>query len=180
MVSDYCSCVVSFNPKISRLNIVSNEPLYQAWVSKCPLLGDKRYDGGGLVNKEFQEDGFYLCSTEITLEHPYYNTELGRKEYNSMKQSKHNSEGDVVVWKDQDTDLIMVRAQIPLPDKFKLFTDREASHKQIDLETAANDLYKLSIYLLTLVNFLHLYLSCSKFQTTLTYSSQVTIGTLTP
>lgn len=46
-----------------------------------------------------------------------------------MKQSKHNSEGDVVVWKDQDTDLIMVRAQIPLPDKFKLFTDREASHK---------------------------------------------------
>jgi len=81
---------------------------------------------------KFQEDGFYLCSTEITLEHPYYNTELGRKEYNSMKQSKHNSKEDVVVWKDENTDLVMVRAQIPLPDKFKLFTERGESNKQID------------------------------------------------
>ena len=79
------------------------------------------------MNKEFQEDGFYLCSTEITLEHPFYNTELGRKEFDSMKQTKHNSKEDVVVWKDKDTDLVMVRAKIPLPDKFKLFTEREAS-----------------------------------------------------
>lgn len=78
---------------------------------------------------KFQEDGFYLCSTEITLEHPFYNTELGRKEYDSMKQSKHNSKEDVLVWKDKETDLVMVRAHIPLPEKFKLFTDREASHK---------------------------------------------------
>ena len=48
-----------------------------------------------------------------------------------MKQTKHNSKDDVFVWKDKDTDLVMVRAQIPLPDKFKLFTDREAK-SQVD------------------------------------------------
>ena len=45
-----------------------------------------------------------------------------------MKQTKH-SQDDVLVWKDQDTDLVMVRAQIPLPDKFKLFTERGDNSK---------------------------------------------------
>ena len=49
-----------------------------------------------------------------------------------MKQSKHNGEDNVAVWKDENTDLVIVRAQIPLPDKFKLFTERGESNKQID------------------------------------------------
>ena len=47
-----------------------------------------------------------------------------------MKQSKHNGEDNVAVWKDKDTDLVMVRAQIPLPDKFKLFTEEQIDQRQ--------------------------------------------------
>jgi hypothetical protein len=92
---------------------------FYAYACDCPLLGDKEYDGGGLA-KKLREDGFYLCSNEITLEHPYYNTPSGRKEFDN--KSKKNDKDSVYI--DEKTNLVMVQAMIKLPDKFMKFLDR--------------------------------------------------------
>lgn len=108
--------LVELKPKTGRFHQLRK---HMAYACDCPLLGDKEYDGGGLA-KKLREDGFYLCSNEITLEHPYYNTPSGRKEFDN--KSKKNDKDSVYI--DEKTNLVMVQAMIKLPDKFMKFLDR--------------------------------------------------------
>lgn len=98
--------------------------LKQAWVSNCPLLGDKNYDGGGLA-KTLRDKGFYLCSNEVTLDHPFYNTPLGRIEWEAnkeklMKENKKDG-GDSRVSIMEENGSVLVHCEIDLPAKFSEF-----------------------------------------------------------
>lgn len=98
--------------------------LLQAWVHNCPLLGDKTYDGGGLA-KNLRDRGFYLCSNRVTLEHPYYNTKQGRKEWEANKGELlgNVASGDYgrAILEEGDDGVVMVHCEIDLPTKFNEF-----------------------------------------------------------
>ena len=62
----------------------------------------------------FRERGLFLCSNHVTLEHPYYNTVLGRKEWDNMTGDVKYAGGMI----SQDNDgIVRVTASIELPDK---------------------------------------------------------------
>lgn len=115
--------LVELKPKTGRYHQLRR---HMAWVSNCPLLGDKLYDGGGLA-KTLRDQGFYLCSNRVTLEHPFYNTPQGKSEWAAKREDilgmkkdcndVHITEEEGVVW---------VYCKINLPVKFK------------DLETGVN------------------------------------------
>lgn len=92
-------------------------------MGKCPLLGDKTYDGGGLA-KTLRDQGFYLCSNEVTLEHPHYNTQAGRREWSADKVaiSERTKGGGVQITEDDDG-TVWVHCKIDLPAKFKEFRE---------------------------------------------------------
>ena len=113
--------LVELKPKTGRYHQLRR---HMAWVSNCPLLGDKQYDGGGLAGT-FREDGFYLCSNKVELEHPHYNTVSGRREWINVSQKNDVKMSDRLLCEDEDTGLIMIKAQIPLPDKFDSFLQHE-------------------------------------------------------
>ena len=88
-------------------------------MSECPLLGDKTYDGGGLA-KTFRDNGFYLCSNRVSLEHPFYNTPQGNKEWNANKQKilgESGEGGNVLITEEQDG-AVLITCEIELPAKF--------------------------------------------------------------
>ncbi|KAL7552886.1 hypothetical protein ACHAWF_016131, partial [Thalassiosira exigua] len=107
--------LVELKPKTGRYHQLRR---HMAWVSKCPLLGDKVYDGGGLA-KNFREDGFYLCSNKVTLEHPYYNSPRGRQEWNAKKEHLlgERNDGKVRVTEESDGS-VLIHCEIVLPAKF--------------------------------------------------------------
>lgn len=99
--------------------------MHQAWVSNCPLLGDKSYDGGGLA-KTLRDKGFYLCSNAVTMEHPYYKTPQGRKEWDAKKDTiLKEARGDgvrITEEKDEGGNVrVLVHCEIDLPAKFSEF-----------------------------------------------------------
>jgi len=122
--------LVELKPKTGRYHQLRR---HMAWVSNCPLLGDKTYDGGGLA-KTLRDQGFYLCSNKVTLEHPHYNTPEGRKEWNSKKKSilleecKTEGEGNVggsaARIAEEDDGTILVHCEVDLPAKFNEFWGR--------------------------------------------------------
>lgn len=94
---------------------------YQAWVSQCPLLGDKLYDGGGLA-KTLRENGFYLCSNRVTLEHPFYNTPQGKREWAAKRESVLGIKGGRDrVSITEEAGVVLVHCAIDLPAKFQDF-----------------------------------------------------------
>ena len=95
--------------------------LLQAWVSQCPLLGDKLYDGGGLA-KTLRDNGFYLCSNRVTLEHPFYNTPQGKREWAAKRESILGVKGRCDrVSITEEAGVVLVHCEIDLPAKFKDF-----------------------------------------------------------
>eukprot|EP00531_Pseudo-nitzschia_arenysensis_P011358 CAMPEP_0116144144 /NCGR_PEP_ID=MMETSP0329-20121206/15835_1 /TAXON_ID=697910 /ORGANISM="Pseudo-nitzschia arenysensis, Strain B593" /LENGTH=213 /DNA_ID=CAMNT_0003639527 /DNA_START=78 /DNA_END=717 /DNA_ORIENTATION=+ len=60
---------------------------HMAWARDCPLVGDKTYDGDGDAAK-LRGRGLFLCSNKVVLNHPYYNTEEGRAEWESLPDSE--------------------------------------------------------------------------------------------
>ena len=75
--------------------------------------------------KTLRDNGFYLCSNKVTLEHPFYNTPLGRKEWEANKEKlmKENKKGDsdsrVSITEEDGT--VLVHCEIDLPSKFSEF-----------------------------------------------------------
>lgn len=110
--------LVSLKPKTGRYHQLRR---HMAWVSKCPLLGDKSYDGGGLA-KTLRDQGFYLCSNKVTLEHPYYNTRTAesRKEWDADKKTilkgADDLEGNFRLTEEDGN--VFVHCEISLPAKF--------------------------------------------------------------
>ena len=93
----------------------------KAWVCECPIIGDTEYDGGGEA-MQLRGNGLFLCSNRVTLEHPYYNTSVGRRDFEEMK--KHEGKANDAVWLAEDG-TVMVGVSIPIPDKFEGFLKRE-------------------------------------------------------
>jgi hypothetical protein len=94
---------------------------FQAWVTNCPLLGDKSYDGGGLAI-QLRDNGFYLCSNRVSLEHPFYNTPQGKSEWAAMRETMLGEKecGNVKVTEEEDGS-VWIHCKIDLPAKFHNF-----------------------------------------------------------
>jgi 23S rRNA pseudouridine1911/1915/1917 synthase len=115
--------VVELKPKSGRYHQLRR---HMAWVCKTPLVGDDTYDGGGDA-MGLREQGLFLCSNRVVLEHPYFNTEHGRKIWGSMSDEERFVSGMVFVG---DDDKIMVAASIDLPAKFEKFLTHEKEHAE--------------------------------------------------
>ena len=110
--------LVELKPKTGRFHQLRR---HMAWVLKCPLVGDKDYDGGREA-MTFRERGLFLCSNRVTLEHPYYNTELGRKEWETLGYDAKFAGGMLTLSNDG---IVRITASIDLPRKFESFLTRE-------------------------------------------------------
>jgi hypothetical protein len=64
----------------------------------------------------------FLCSSQVTLQHPYYNTPIGRKDFEGMCPEELAAKE--CIWRAEDG-TVMVTASIPLPEKFESFMTRE-------------------------------------------------------
>ena len=111
--------MVELKPKTGRYHQLRR---HMAWTSNCPLLGDKTYDGGGPA-RLLRDNGFYLCSNKIVIEHPFYNSPQGRSLWEKVKtdEMKKCTEkgGNVQIVEDSDGK-VRVYAEIDLPSKFEL------------------------------------------------------------
>jgi hypothetical protein len=90
-------------------------------VCERPLVGDSEYDGGGEA-MQLRERGLFLCSSRVTLEHPFYNSEGGRAVFDKIAASEKAKMECISVAPDGK---VMVTAEIDLPDKFGTFMARE-------------------------------------------------------
>lgn len=124
--------LVELKPKTGRFHQLRR---HMAWVLECPLVGDKDYDGGREAMM-FRERGLFLCSNRVTLEHPYYNTEAGRKEWETLGDDAKFAGGMLSLSKDG---IVRITASIDLPTKFESFLTREEarSSKFVAAENSA-------------------------------------------
>ena len=74
----------------------------------------------------------FLCSNQVTLQHPYYNTPIGREDFERMTPAELTARE--CIWTTEDG-TVMVTASIPLPDKFESFMTREHTR----YETLSNE-----------------------------------------
>ena len=117
--------LVELKPKTGRYHQLRR---HLAWVCKSPIVGDTTYDGDDESAKRLRKRGMFLCSNELELEHPYYNTDPGHKEWIDMSQSdkkKIIEEGDALLVEDEDTGNVLIKTKIELPKKFSSFLERE-------------------------------------------------------
>jgi hypothetical protein len=97
-------------------------------VCKTPIVGDTTYDAANESALRFRERGLFLCSNEIIVEHPFYNTITGRKRWIDMVGTvavDGNNQCYAAVQEDESTGMVVVKATIPLPVKFESFLERE-------------------------------------------------------
>jgi hypothetical protein len=97
-----------------------------AWTGNCPLLGDKTYDGGGPA-RLLRDNGFYLCSNKIVIEHPFYNSPQGRSMWEKVKEDEikkfiDQQDNSVRITEESDG-RVLVYAEIALPSKFIEITE---------------------------------------------------------
>ena len=115
---DQTLTLVEMKPKTGRYHQLRR---HMAWVCERPLAGDKGYDGGGTAIA-LRSRGLFLCSNRVSLEHPFYNTVVGRERWSNL--SNEDKLGMTCVYENQDGK-VMVTAEIPLPSKFENFLSHE-------------------------------------------------------
>jgi 23S rRNA pseudouridine1911/1915/1917 synthase len=112
--------VVEVKPRTGRFHQIRR---HMAWVCNTPLVGDDDYDGGQEHAKAMRDRGLFLCSNQITLEHPYYNTDHGRGLWNRMTdEQRYRYGGNVYL---TNNEVVMVTATIDLPSKFENLLNHE-------------------------------------------------------
>ncbi len=89
-------------------------------VCECPIVGDNEYDGGGDA-MNLREDGLFLCSNKVTLEHPFYNDLKEDSQEILDNLPEKEQEG---LWLSPEGK-VMVTASVELPDKFNFFVSKE-------------------------------------------------------
>jgi len=107
--------LVEMKPRTGRYHQLRR---HFAWVCGTPLVGDTTYDKGDSNDIRLRQRGLFLCSNGIEIQHPYYNSPSGQKEWSDAMTSE-------VLYKDKATGCIMVNARIDLPDKFNSFLFHE-------------------------------------------------------
>lgn len=116
--------MVELKPKTGRYHQLRR---HMAWVYGCSIVGDKSYDGSGQA-KLLRNEGLYLCSNRVTLQHPFYNTPSGRKEWesNSAKLLGEFGNGDgKFSFTQEDDGTVLIHSEIELPSKFKELMNKE-------------------------------------------------------
>ncbi len=114
--------MVELKPKTGRYHQLRR---HMAWTGNCPLLGDKTYDGGGPA-RLLRDNGFYLCSNKIVIEHPFYNSPQGRSMWEKvkeeeMKKCSDQKDNNIRIAEESDG-RVLVYAEIDLPSKFNELT----------------------------------------------------------
>ena len=115
--------LVELKPKTGRYHQLRR---HMSWVRECPIVGDKTYDGGGDA-MNLRGRGLFLCSNKVSLDHPYYNTPEGRKEWDRLPDDKKLAGGFLAL--SEDGSKVEVRASIELPNKFRSFLLKEAERQ---------------------------------------------------
>ena len=114
--------VVELKPKTGRYHQLRR---HMAWTGNCPLLGDKTYDGGGPA-RSLRENGFYLCSNQIVIEHPFYNSPQGKTLWTKVKEEeikKCDDHKERIRIAEESDGRVLVYAEIDLPQKFDDVTE---------------------------------------------------------
>jgi len=118
--------LLELKPKTGRYHQLRQ---HLSMVTNTPIVGDKRYDGGSLSSMKLRARGLFLCSNKVVLEHPFYNSDIGRREWSGLQldgEGKYQQEGSSYrIWHDQISDKVMVEAEITLPTKFHAFLQNE-------------------------------------------------------
>ncbi|GAX16972.1 hypothetical protein FisN_5Hh351 [Fistulifera solaris] len=113
--------LVELKPKTGRYHQLRR---HMAWVCQRPLVGDSEYDEGTESAVRFRERGLFLCSTCVTLEHPYYNSAEGNQAWKALdKQTVEKMYGNLVF---EENGKVVVRATVSLPEKFEKMMQRSA------------------------------------------------------
>lgn len=114
--------MVELKPKTGRYHQLRR---HMAWEGNCPLLGDKTYDGGGPA-RLLRDNGFYLCSNKIVIEHPFYNAPQGRSMWEKVKEDEMKKCSDCkenIRIVEECDGRVLVYAEIDLPPKFHELTE---------------------------------------------------------
>jgi len=111
--------LVELKPKTGRYHQLRR---HMAWVCKAPIVGDATYDED---NMRLKKRGLFLCSNEITIEHPYYNTPSGREEWSQLKKDTLNLGEGCHLEEDEESGIVSLRVMIDLPKKFASFLMHE-------------------------------------------------------
>jgi 23S rRNA-/tRNA-specific pseudouridylate synthase len=112
--------LVERKPKTGRFHQLRR---HMAWICDTPIIGDTRYDKGTDVSLKFRNNGLFLCSTKVVLDHPFYNTpEAGERKSTT---ATHDRESSPLVMSADGTNTVQVSVTIPLPAKFHSFLERE-------------------------------------------------------
>ncbi|KAL7470617.1 hypothetical protein ACHAXS_010835 [Conticribra weissflogii] len=117
--------LVEVKPKTGRYHQIRR---HMAWVCDSPLVGDTTYDGGDENAMRLRKRGLFLCSNEIVVEHPYYNTPVGKLDWIKMK-SDEKMRGSMLR-EDEESGQVVIFAKIDLPEKFQAFLSHECSRAE--------------------------------------------------
>jgi len=117
--------LVEMKPKTGRYHQLRR---HMAWVKNCPIVGDTVYDGGGDA-MSLRGRGLFLCSNNVSLEHPHYNSPEGRKEWEALPETEKWGHGAISLSDDGST--VEVRASIDLPNKFHNFLENEGERYEL-------------------------------------------------
>eukprot|EP00536_Pseudo-nitzschia_multiseries_P014833 jgi/Psemu1/40269/gm1.40269_g len=139
-----------------------------AWLYGTPIVGDPVYATNGFVEDTYLPPSaklvegkqlrdyrscLMLCSNEIDVAHPVFNTEAGKQEWKKQQQLQPNddraaqnktiddtaeSEGESSVYETEDG-VVRVHASIPLPKKFTKFLGMMERQKQKQNRDAASN-----------------------------------------
>jgi hypothetical protein len=90
-------------------------------VAERPLVGDSTYDGGGDA-MQLREHGLFLSSNKIILEHPFYDSEEGRKIFHQLSEEQLATMKGLEETPDGK---VIVSVSNPIPDKFESFMTLE-------------------------------------------------------
>jgi 23S rRNA-/tRNA-specific pseudouridylate synthase len=115
--NDNIFTLVELKPKTGRYHQLRR---HMSWVCNTPIVGDREYDGGGSA-MQFRERGLFLCSSRVSLEHPFYNNVSNDPKTVYQRLSVQERQ---CLWL-SPSNKIMVTAAIKIPEKFHSFLARE-------------------------------------------------------
>jgi len=107
--------MVELKPKTGKFHQLRR---HMAWVCDTPMVGDVEYDGGGRATN-LRGRGLLLCSNHLSVDHPFYNTNKGRKVWDSMEnQEEKYARGMLRL---NEANRVVLTVSIPIPKKFDSF-----------------------------------------------------------
>ena len=121
--------LVLLKPKSGRYHQLRK---HMAMSCDRPLVGDKTYSGNIEMKHQFLNDGLYLCSNAVSLEHPYYNTDAGRLEWEAFDETDPRKYANGMIrLSDEECDdgqkKVLVHVELDLPERFQQLLDNAPS-----------------------------------------------------